>query len=222
MVLLAAGAGWYFFFSDSSRPSAAMAAPVEPHQQPKRKPTTKRAAATKPAATQQVSQSPKKQAPTPAADPLAQPYVDLEHGFSIRFPKNWPIRSFNDAPWILDCGDANAGLISIGFSPCPREITADQLLPEAIARRIKRRPNTTLIAQGKTTIAGKKALWSKSVGPLPMTNGSPRMTRVQYIVPLQDGRVLELRVAVTPQAFDLLAPLMQKSIATFTLTPRKP
>ena len=67
---------------------------------------------------------------------------------------------------------------------------------------------------------GKKAIWSKSTGPLPTTTGTPRMTRVQYIVPLQDGRVLELRVAAPPDQFELLAPTMGKALATFKIIQR--
>jgi hypothetical protein len=48
------------------------------------------------------------------------------------------------------------------------------------------------------------------------------MTRVNYILPLGDGRVLELRVAAAPEVFDRLVPVMRKSVETFALqTPRK-
>jgi hypothetical protein len=155
-----------------------------------------------------------------AADPLGRIYIDETNGFSIRFPAGWALRTFGGDPWVLDCGDIRGGLISVGFSPLPADITAEQLLPEAIGRRIKRRPNTVLHAQGRTTVDGKKAIWSKSTGPLPTTTGAPRMTRVQYIIPLQDGRVLELRVAAPPEQFDIVAPVMGKSLATFKIVPR--
>ena len=55
-----------------------------------------------------------------------------------------------------------------------------------------------------------------------MAYASPRMTRVNYILPLGDGRVLELRVAAAPEQFDRLVPVMRKSVETFVLqTPRK-
>lgn len=152
-----------------------------------------------------------------AAEPLGPVYTDDAHGFTMRFPTGWPIHTFNGDPWVLDCGEVKSGLISVGFSPCPPEITADKLLPEAIARRIKRRPNTTLHGQGRCTIAGRAALWSKSTGPLPMTNADPMMTRVQYIIPLGDGRVLEIRVAAPPEKFDSMTALMKKAMDTFLI-----
>ena len=69
-------------------------------------------------------------------------------------------------PWVLDCGNGSTALISIGFSPFPAEFTADNIPPEWVARRIKKRNDTTLHSQGYAMIAGKKALWSKSSGPL--------------------------------------------------------
>ena len=48
------------------------------------------------------------------------------------------------------------------------------------------------------------------------------MTRVNYIMPLGDGRVLELRVAASPEQFDRLVPVMKKAVETFALqTPRR-
>ena len=67
-------------------------------------------------------------------DPLGATYIDETNGYSIRFPAGWALRTFSGEPWVLDCGDVKGGIISIGFSPMPAEITADQLLPEAIAR----------------------------------------------------------------------------------------
>jgi hypothetical protein len=139
----------------------------------------------------------------------------------MRFPAGWSIRTFPGDPWVLDAGDVKSGLISIGFSPCPSDITADKLLPETIARRIKRRPNTTLHAQGRCDITGRKAIWSKSTGPIPMTNAEPIMTRVQYIIPLGDGRVLELRVAAPPDRFDATTSLMKRSLDSFAIIPQQ-
>ena len=53
-----------------------------------------------------------------------------------------------------------------------------------------------------------------------MTTGKPMMTRVHYILPLGDGRALELRVAAPPEQFDHIVALMRMSIDTFKLLPR--
>ena len=49
---------------------------------------------------------------------------------------------------------------------------------------------------------------------------APRMTRVQYLVPLNDGRALELRIAATPEQFEKLSPLMKQSAASIKLLAR--
>ena len=121
---------------------------------------------------------------------------------------------------MLDCGDGRVGLLSIGFSPFPADFTAENIPPEWVARRIKKRNDTTLHSQGYALIAGKKALWSKSTGPLPMSNGEPKMTRVNYIVPLGDGRVMELRIAATPELFEQLMPTLRQSVESFKVLPR--
>jgi hypothetical protein len=157
--------------------------------------------------------------PAPVADTLSATFVDENNGFSMRFPTGWAIRSFVGEPWVLDCGDGKTGLISIGFSPFPADFTADNIPPEWVARRIKKRSDTTLLAQGYAMIAGKKALWSKSSGPLPMSNGNPKMTRVNYIIPLGDGRVMELRIAGSPDQFELLMPAMRASVESFKFLP---
>jgi hypothetical protein len=162
-----------------------------------------------------------KPVPAPMTDSLLGPiFVDETNGFSMRFPAGWALRHFAGEPWVLDCGDGKLGLVSIGFSPFPADFTADNIPPEWVARRIKKRNDTTLHSQGYALIAGKKALWSKSTGPLPMTNGSPKMTRVNYIMPLGDGRVMELRIAATPELFDQLMPTMRAAVESFRLIPR--
>jgi hypothetical protein len=245
--VLALGGGWYFFFNDSPQAAVAMpdvkkptkgqlpankVAPVKKKEPPSDKvveakpmPSTRPAPA--PVATSSNSSKPAPPAKLAAAPAtvvqmptLGATYRDDVHGFTIKFPTRWPLHTFDGEPWILDCGDTRVGLISIGFSPCPAEITADKLLPEAIARRIKKRQNTTLHSQGRTELGGKKALWSKSTGPLPMSNADPMMTRVQYIVPLQDGRVLEIRVAAPPDKFNFVAGLMKQSLDTFHVLPK--
>lgn len=243
--VLLLGGGWYFFLNDSPQVAVAMPemkkaaakgqATAKPTASSKKKQPpagdkvveSKPMPATRPAPAPAVSPTnsskpapPTKVVAAPQAPPLGPVYRDDVHGFTMHFPARWPIHTFAGEPWILDCGDTRVGLISVGFSPCPAEVTADKLLPEAIARRIKKRQNTTLHGQGRTEIAGKKALWSKSTGPLPMTDAAPKMTRVQYIVPLEDGRVLEIRVAAPPDKFNLVASLMKDSLSTFRVIPK--
>jgi hypothetical protein len=161
--------------------------------------------------------------PAPLSDSLLGPtFIDETNGFAMRFPAGWAMRSFSGEPWVLDCGDGRVGLISIGFSAFPNDFTADNIPPEWVARRIKKRGDTTLHSQGYAMIGGKKALWSKSTGPLPMSSGSPKMTRVNYIVPLQDGRVMELRIAATPDTFDQLMPTMRAAVESFKVIARNP
>jgi hypothetical protein len=186
------------------------------------------AAAEKPTASPSPTTAPvggvakKKVTRTAPANPLGPLYIDETNGFSIRFPAGWLIRTFNGDPWVIDAGDARVGLISIGFAPFPDGFTTESIPPDMIARKIKRRDDTTLHAQGYGMIGGRKALWSKSTGPLPMSHASPRMTRVNYILPLGDGRVLELRVAAAPELFDKLVPVMRKAVETFALhTPQR-
>ena len=159
-----------------------------------------------------------------AAKPTSRPaeavgslYIDETHGFSVRFPAGWVIRTFDGDPWVIDAGDVRVGLISVGFSPFPEGFTTESIPPDWIAKKIRKRHDTTLHGQGYGMIGGRKALWSKSTGPLPMTNGAPRMTRVNYVLPIGDGRILELRVAASPEQFDRLVPVMKKAVETFKL-----
>jgi hypothetical protein len=229
VMLLALGGGWYYFTEHSPQSAIAMnpAMTAPKGAAPLRKGTASTTSARVVTAAPATMPAPIPRPPAPTrmiieqvADPLGATYVDDEHGFTLRLPAAWSIRTFTADPWVLDSGDASSGMISVGFSPCPAEITADHLLPEGIARKIKKRAGTKLLGQGKTQIAGRKALWFKSTGPMPLTTGSPVMTRVQYIVPLGDGRLLELRVAATPQQFDVLGNVMKQSIDTFMIIPR--
>jgi len=43
------------------------------------------------------------------------------------------------------------------------------------------------------------------------------MTAVHYLLPLQDGRALELRLAATPEKFNELGPRMKQSLDTLKL-----
>jgi len=223
-VLALAGGGYYFYNHSPDSAAASMvrkpdlikAAPLIRHNGAATTlPSAIATPATQPAAAQEtvvIDQT--------EIDQLGPAYIDVANGFSVRFPDGWAIRTFVADPWVLDCGDSSTAIISIGFTTCPAGVTADRLLPEAIARRIKKTPGTTLLAQGRTLIGGHKSLWFKSTGPLPMTNGSPLMTRVQYIVPLGDGRLLELRLAAPPQSFASLSTLMKQTVDTFTVIPR--
>jgi hypothetical protein len=178
-------------------------------------------AASAPTTTPVASAKPRR-ATTTTADPLGALYIDEVNGFSIRFPAAWQMRTFDGDPWVIDVGDGRVGLISVGFGPFPDNFTVDNIPPDWVAKKIKRKGDTTLHAQGYAMVGGRKALWSKSTGPLPMSHASPRMTRVNYILPLGDGRVLELRVAAAPEQFDKLVPVMRKAVETFALhTPRK-
>ena len=163
-----------------------------------------------------------RRATTGPVDPLGPLYMDETNGFSIRFPAGWALRTFDGDPWVIDAGDGRVGLISVGFAAFPETFTTDNIPPDWVANKIRRRADTTLHGQGYAPVSGRKALWSKSTGPLPMTHASPRMTRVNYILPLGDGRVLELRVAAAPERFDRLVPVMRKAVETFKLqTPRR-
>jgi hypothetical protein len=201
--------------SNVAKPADAKATPVASA----RKPAPAAAAAP---TTAPVASAKAKRPRTATPDPLGPLYIDETNGFSVRFPAGWLIRTFEGDPWVIDVGDVRVGLISVGFAPFPEAFTTDSIPPDWIAKRIKRRADTTLHAQGYAMIGGRKALWSKATGPLPMTNASPRMTRVSYILPLGDGRVLELRVAAAPEQFDRLVPVMRKAVETFALqTPRR-
>ena len=182
----------------------------------------KKPGATSGPATAPVASARTRRATTIPANPLGALYIDEVNGFSIRFPAAWQIRTFDGDPWVIDAGDGRVGLISVGFGPFPDNFTVDSIPPDWVAKKIKRKGDTTLHAQGYAMVGGRKALWSKSTGPLPMSHASPRMTRVNYILPLGDGRVLELRVAAAPELFDKLVPVMRKAVETFALhTPQR-
>jgi hypothetical protein len=124
----------------------------------------------------------------------------------------------------VDATDGRGAAISVGLSRGPTTASADRFTLDAIAGGIKAQPNTRLEAQGYAKIDGRRCVWSRSTGPTWMTSKSDaklRMTRVQYVIPLNDGRAIELRIAALPEQFDKLAPLMKQSAASFRLPPRK-
>ena len=157
-----------------------------------------------------------------ATDGLGPVFVDDTNGYYMRFPTGWSIRRYEGAPWVIDCGDGKNALISIGFSAFPAEYTADNIPLDWVARRIKKRADTTLNSQGYATIMNRKALWSKSTGPMQMGGTSGTVVRTTYILPLGDGRVAEIRIAAAPQQYEKIAPLMKNSVSTFRLVKRKP
>lgn len=156
-----------------------------------------------------ASAAPKPTAPR-TEDPLGPLYVDEVNGFSIRFPARWAMRATAGTRWLLDCGDPNRGMISVGFSSPTRD-------PEQTTSAT--RGTNTLHARGSATISGRKATWSKITGPLD-SSAPKRVTRITYVLPVAKGRAVEVRVAATPQEFEAIAPLMKQSVATLRLTPR--
>jgi hypothetical protein len=167
-----------------------------------------------------------------AADPLGAAYVDELYGYAMRFPSEWPVRTFAGDPWVLDCGDAKTALISVGFlsraaTPAAAAPAADDVTPDWLARRTTSQPGAVLHAQGTATIQGRKALWSRATGPLalragPATATHPRMMQQTYVIPLTDGRVMEVRIAATPEQYERFAGVMKRSVATLRLTSRAP
>jgi hypothetical protein len=161
---------------------------------------------------------------TPAAavtDGLGAVFVDDSNGYYMRFPAGWSIRKFDGEPWVVECGDGRSALMSVGFSAFPSEYTADNIPLDWVARRIKKRSDTTLNAQGYATIMGRKAIWSKSTGPMLVGTKQVKVVRTTYIVPLGDGRVAEIRIAAAPEQFEKVAGVMKNSVSTFRLITRK-
>jgi hypothetical protein len=140
----------------------------------------------------------------------------------VRFPAGWQIKTFANAkPWVLDASDGRDAMISVGFASFPKDVKAEQIKPELMGQSIRSQPNTTLHETGFGAVDGRKALWAHSTGPLPMTTANPQMTRIHYLVPLQDGRALELRLAARPEKFEQLLAVMKQSAETFHLLPKK-
>jgi hypothetical protein len=154
-------------------------------------------------------------------DGLGPVYVDDSNGYYVRFPAGWSIRRFDGEPWVVEVGDGRNAMMSIGFSAFPSEYTADNIPLEWVAKRIKKRPDTTLNAQGYATIMGRKAIWSKSTGPVTANGKAVKCIRTTYVLPLGDGRIAEIRIAATPDTFEKLAPMMKNAVSTFRLSAHK-
>ena len=153
---------------------------------------------------------------------LGPAYSDETNGFSIRFPSGWQIKTFANAnPWVIDASDGRDAIISVGFAPFPKDAKAEHVKLDMMASTIRSEPQTTLHGQGYGAVDGRRAVWAHATGPLPMTDAAPQMTRMHYLVPLQDGRALELRLAARPEKYEQLLDLMKQSANTFKLLPRK-
>ena len=105
----------------------------------------------------------------------------------------------------------------MGFSSFPAKTTVDEVVPEKVTRGLQKRPGTVVHSSGYATIAGRRCLWHKYTGPISRPDGNARMTVVHYLLPLQDGRALEVRVAAVPEKFNAAAPRMKLSLDTFKL-----
>ena len=160
-------------------------------------------------------------APGAVTDGLGPVFVDDANSYYMRFPASWSIRKFDGEPWVVECGDGRTALISVGFSAFPAEYTADDINLDWVARRIKKRPDTQLIAQGYATIMNRKAIWSKSAGPMQMGGNTVKVVRTTYILPLGDGRVAEIRIAASPETFEKISGVMKNAVSTFRLVPKR-
>ena len=139
----------------------------------------------------------------------------------MRFPAAWSIRRFDGEPWVVDCGDGKSALLRLGFSAFPAEYTADDISLDWVSRRIKKRSDTVLNAQGYATIMNRKAVWSKSTGPMQMGGSTVKVVRTTYILPLGDGRVAEIRIAAAPEQFEKIAGVMKNAVSTFRIVPKR-
>ena len=149
---------------------------------------------------------------------LGPKYLDPMNGYSIQFPAGWRYRSSDDGGnWILDATDGSGGIISLGFSAFPPDITAERVNRDLITQALKGQRGTVVHGEGFATLAGRECVWHRYTGRVPRRDGSPRMTVVHYLLPLQDGRAMEVRAAAVPEKFRELAPRMKQSIESLSL-----
>lgn len=160
-------------------------------------------------------------APGSVTDGLGPVFVDDTNGYYMRFPAAWSIRKFDGQPWVVECGDGKSALISLGFSAFPAEYTADDINLDWVGKRIKKRSDTQLNAQGYATIMNRKAVWSKSTGPMQIGASQAKVVRTTYILPLGDGRVAEIRIAASPEQYEKLAGVMKNAVSTFRTVPKR-
>ena len=147
---------------------------------------------------------------------LGPRYADKAGGYSVQFPTGWTSRPFKDGCWVLDASDGQAA-ITVGFSRFPAAMSVDEVVPEKVTRGLQKRPGTVVHSTGYATIAGRRCLWHKYTGPVSRPAGNARMTAVHYLLPLQDGRALEIRVAAAPEKFNTAATQMKRSLDSFKL-----
>lgn len=148
---------------------------------------------------------------------LGPRYADKASGYSIQLPAGWASKPLKDGCWVLDASDGQTAAITIGFSKFPATMSVDEVVPEKVSRGIQKRTGTVVHSTGYSSIAGRRCLWHKYTGPVSRPGGNTRMTTVHYLLPLQDGRALEVKVAATPEKFGQMAPRMKKSLDSFKL-----
>jgi hypothetical protein len=159
-------------------------------------------------------------AATPArpGSPLGPRYADKTSGYSVQFPAGWTYKTFDDGQcWVVDATDGQFAVMSVGFSQFPSHVTVDQIVVAKVTKGLQGRAGTVVHGSGYAMVGGRRSLWHKYTGPIQRTEGSPLMTAVHYLLPLQDGRALEVRVAATPDKFNEMAPRMKQSLDSFKL-----
>jgi hypothetical protein len=67
----------------------------------------------------------------------------------------------------------------------------------------------------------KKAIWSKSTGPMQVSGNNVKVVRTTYILPLGDGRVAEIRIAASPEQFEKISGVMKNAVSTFRMVPKR-
>jgi hypothetical protein len=149
---------------------------------------------------------------------LGPRYADKTSGYSVQFPAGWTYKAFDEGQcWIIDATDGQSAVISVGFSQFPSHVTVDQIVVAKVTKGLQGRAGTVVHGSGYAMVGGRRGLWHKYTGPIPRTDGTPRMTAVHYLLPLQDGRALEVRVAAMPDKFNEMAPRMKQSLDSFKL-----
>jgi hypothetical protein len=218
--------------------AAATPAVVTPPAAPPKRVTKATAPSPKPAA---VTEKPAKTAPPPAVaapvaatpvtatapkpvaaprppSPLGSRVADKANGYSLQFPTGWTYKSLkNTGYWVIEATDGQSALISVGFSKFPAAMTVDEIVPEKVTRSIQKRAGAAVHGTGYAMLAGRRSLWHKYTGPVTRPEGVVRMTAVHYLLPLQDGRALEVRVAATPEKFNEVAPRMKMALDSLKL-----
>jgi hypothetical protein len=179
-----------------------------------------------PAATTPVATAPPTAAPAPRPvapatrppSPLGSRYADKANGYSLQFPVGWTCKPLkNTGYWVLDATDGQTALMSVGFSKFPANMSVEEIVPEKVSRSLQKRGGAVVHASGYAMLAGRRSLWHKYTGPVTRPEGVVRMTAVHYLLPLQDGRALEVRVAATPEKFNEVAPRMKMALDSLKL-----